>query len=213
MTFTYNQKDYEVEIIKKHNKNTYIRIKEGKIYITTSYFQTKRAIKNLLEENRTSIGKMIEKNNKKEEKKKDFYYLGILYNIKIEKTKKININHFTKTIITKNEEMLERYLKEQAKLIFYNHLIENYQKFKENIEKPNLRIRKMKTRWGVCNTKTKIITLNLELIHYSIDCLDYVIIHELSHLIEPNHSRAFWNIVSKYYPNYKEIRKKLRNEC
>ena len=69
----------------------------------------------------------------------------------------------------------------------------------------------MKTRWGVCNTKTHIITLNKELYKYDIDCLDYVCIHELSHLIHPNHSKNFWQVVNKYCCNYKEIRKKLRD--
>ncbi len=211
MIFTYNQKDYEVKIIKKRNKNTYIRIKEGYIYVTTSYFISNLSIKKLLEENRKSIEKMIEKNNKKEEKKKNFYYFGIPYKIIIEEIKTIDIDHNNKTIFTKNEEMLNQYLRKEAKLIFSNHLKEYYYKFEENIEEPTLKIRKMKSRWGVCNTKTKNITLNLELIHYSIECLDYVIVHELSHLIEPNHSKKFWNIVSKYYPNYKEIRKKLRD--
>ena len=71
----------------------------------------------------------------------------------------------------------------------------------------------MTTRWGVCNTKTHQITLNLELMHYNIECLNYVIVHELSHLIEGNHSRVFWSIVEKYYPNYKSIRKKMRDSC
>ena len=41
-------------------------------------------------------------------------------------------------------------------------------------------------------------------------CLDYVIVHELSHFIYPNHSRDFWSLVGKYYPNYKECRKMLK---
>ena len=68
----------------------------------------------------------------------------------------------------------------------------------------------MKSRWGVCNTKSKIITLNLELIKRDITFLDYVINHELSHLIHPNHSKDFWNLVSINYPNYKEIRKMMK---
>ena len=68
----------------------------------------------------------------------------------------------------------------------------------------------MKTRWGVCNTKNNNVTLNYELYKYDIGCLDYVIVHELSHFIEANHSKKFWMVVEKYYPNYKEMRKKLR---
>ena len=69
----------------------------------------------------------------------------------------------------------------------------------------------MTTRWGVCNTKLKIITLNLELIKRDIKYLDYVIVHELSHLIEANHSSRFWSIVEKNYKDYKKIRKEMKD--
>ena len=65
----------------------------------------------------------------------------------------------------------------------------------------------MTTRWGVCNIKTHVITLNTELITKDIRCLDYVIYHELSHLIEANHSKKFWAIVEENCPDYKKWRK------
>ena len=86
-----------------------------------------------------------------------------------------------------------------------------YNIFEEQIPIPNLKIRKMTSRWGVCNIKNHNVTLNLELSKYNIECLNYVIVHELSHFIHPNHSKDFWFLVGKYYPNYKEIRKYLRN--
>ena len=72
-------------------------------------------------------------------------------------------------------------------------------------------IRDMKTRYGVCNTKLKKITLNLELIKRDVIYIDYVIVHELSHLIHPNHSKDFWGVVEEVMPNYKKIRKELKN--
>ena len=68
----------------------------------------------------------------------------------------------------------------------------------------------MKTRWGVCQTKNGVITLNNKLIHYDLSVIDYVIIHELCHFIHANHQKEFWDLVSKYYPNYKIIKKKLK---
>ena len=69
----------------------------------------------------------------------------------------------------------------------------------------------MKSRWGVCNVKEKIVTLNLELMKKKIECLDYVIVHELSHLVEANHSARFWKVVEANYPNYKEVRKQMKD--
>ena len=89
-------------------------------------------------------------------------------------------------------------------------LIIGYGVFMEKIPVPNLKIRKMTSRWGVCNIKNYNVTLNYQLSKYNIRCLDYVIVHELSHFVYPNHSRNFWNLVGKYYPNYKECRKELK---
>ena len=69
----------------------------------------------------------------------------------------------------------------------------------------------MSTRWGVCNRARNIITLNTELLKKEITLLDYVIIHELCHFYEGNHSKNFWHLVSLAYPNYKEARKKLKS--
>ena len=69
----------------------------------------------------------------------------------------------------------------------------------------------MKTRWGVNNRGNNTITLNTELLKKEIDLLDYVIIHELCHFYEANHSSRFWAHVEKYYPKYKEARKRLRS--
>ena len=211
MTFIYNNKEYEVEIIKKNNKNTYIRIKNNRIYVTTSYFTSKFYIEKLLEKNKASIGKMIDKSLKKENNKKEFKILGIPHQIIVNKESKFSING--NIITSPNEKKIEDYLRNIAKNIYQERLMYYYKLFDENIPKPTLKIRKMTSRWGVCNTKTHQITLNLELIHYDIECLNYVIVHELSHLLEGNHSRFFWNIVEKYYPNYKSIRKKLRDSC
>ena len=68
----------------------------------------------------------------------------------------------------------------------------------------------MTTRWGVCNTKSKTITLNLELIKRDTKYLDYVIVHELSHLIHANHSKEFWSLVEENCPDYKKIKNNMK---
>ena len=114
-------------------------------------------------------------------------------------------------IIIANEKMLDSFLESEILEAFSKHLNYWFNQFEENIPIPNLKIRKMKSRWGVCNTKNHNITLNYYLYRYDLECLDYVIVHELSHFLEGNHSKNFWRVVEKYYPNYKEIRKKLRS--
>ena len=84
-------------------------------------------------------------------------------------------------------------------------------KYFDNIPFFTLKIRYMKTRWGVNNLSRHTITLNSELLKKDLDLIDYVIIHELCHFYEANHSPRFWEKVALYYPDYKGARKSLRD--
>ena len=209
MKVNYNNKEYCVEVVRKNNKNTYMRVKDSKIVITTSYFATNRYLEKLLKDNYDSITKMIDKDRERNKDQDKFILFGKYYEIIYDDNiKKIEINN--DIIYAKDEKVFNRWLDNYIKMSFTNHLLYCYELYEEKIPKPTLKIRSMKTRWGVCNIKTYSITLNKELYRYNIECLDYVCVHELAHLIEPNHSKNFWQVVSKYCPNYKEIRKKLR---
>ena len=78
-----------------------------------------------------------------------------------------------------------------------------------NLEYEGVRIRSMRSRWGSCSAK-RTITLNSKLIQLEQEMQDYVIIHELAHLVHMNHSKAFHSLVQSYMPNAKEIRKRLK---
>lgn len=206
MKYIYNDKEYNIEIIRKNNKNTYIRVKNSTIVVTTNYLTPNKTIEKLINNNKEFINNALNKNNKKEEDT-SFKLFGKKYDI-IFGFPSTEINE--KKIYTTDAKTLNKYLSEYIYNIYLERLNYWYNIFEENIPTPNLKIRKMTSRWGVCNTKNKNITLNLELSKYEVQILDYVIVHELSHLIHPNHSKSFWNLVSKYYPNYKEARKYLK---
>lgn len=65
-----------------------------------------------------------------------------------------------------------------------------------------IRLKKMHTRWGSCNTRARRIWLSVYLPAYPIECTEYVIVHELCHLHHANHSRAFWQTVATAMPDY-----------
>ena len=68
--------------------------------------------------------------------------------------------------------------------------------------------KRMKTRWGSCSSK-KNININIYLVHLPFYLIEYVVYHELAHLIEMGHNKKFWNIISNKYPNYKKIEDEL----
>ena len=198
---------YDVEIIKKNNRNTYIRVKDGKIVVTTNYLTSKDSIIKLINNNKSSLVKMIAADNKKHDKSDNFYYFGNLYDVVYGFNE---IEFDGNKIYAPNKKKLDKYLLNDIKKIYQARLNYWYNAFLENIPIPNLKIRKMTSRWGVCNIKNHNVTLNYELSKYDISCLDYVIVHELSHFIYHNHQKDFWSLVGKYYPNYKEARKMLK---
>jgi len=75
---------------------------------------------------------------------------------------------------------------------------------------PDVTIRRMTSRWGTCNTKTKRITLNLELARRDQALLDYVIVHELAHLIERGHNARFYAVMDTYMPDWR-LRRRVLN--
>ena len=78
------------------------------------------------------------------------------------------------------------------------------------IPEPELHFRKMKSRWGSCNKARASITLNQALCAVPAECRTYVVVHELAHLVEANHSAAFYRVVETVLPKYKEYEKRLK---
>ncbi len=199
-----------VEIIRKPNKNIYMRfINKDTLQVSCNKWVNEKSIKNLLDNNWASLKKMYQKISIVEEKNQYFWYLGQKYNpIYLETIKKVVFDG--PNIYAKDEKMLNNFLKKETERIFKGE-VERILPYFDNIPRFSLKIRNMKTRWGVNNQGNMTITLNSELIKKDLDLLDYVIIHELCHYYEPNHSSRFWSHVEKYYPKYKEARKRLKN--
>lgn len=87
-----------------------------------------------------------------------------------------------------------------------------YPYFEEKgIKYPEIKFRKMVSRWGSCHTKKGILTFNTYLMYAPIDCIEYVVLHEFTHFIEANHQRAFYDELSKVCHDWKECRNKLKS--
>lgn len=125
------------------------------------------------------------------------------------------VDNDTLLIYTKKEEGLEKRkalldkfykeeLKAKATLLFEKYLQ------KMNLKILEFRIKNMKTRWGTCNIKDRRIWLSLALAKKPLICLEYVIVHELSHLFEKGHNKRFYTILDSYFPSRKEAESLLK---
>ena len=200
--------DTEIEVIitRKKIKNIYFRVKEDlKLYVSCNILCTNSYIESLLNKNKIEILKMYNKMLDKSKSNSEINYLGnkmnYIYNSKIYID---GLNIYGPSINSINE-----YLEKNSLNVFQKRL-DSLRIMFSDLPKFRLRIRHMKTRWGVCNKSSMTITLNTELIHKDVTLIDYVIIHELCHFKYMNHSESFWKEVEKYYPYYKLARKRLK---
>jgi len=106
----------------------------------------------------------------------------------------------------------ERIVTRELRKIVYNKCLEFLSKYEKlmNVHAKQLRIKKMKTRWGTCNIEAKRIWINYELVKYPVECLEHTIVHELTHLLETKHTPRFYTLLGKYYPNYRENDKLIK---
>lgn len=86
-----------------------------------------------------------------------------------------------------------------------------YWKNRIGVELADWRVKKMKTKWGSCNAGAKRIWLNLELAKKPPECLEYILVHELVHLLERKHNERFRTHMDKFMPNWRERRDLLNN--
>lgn len=203
-----NNKPIEVIIKRKPNKNIYFRFDDDlNLNVTANRLVSEKEILRLINKNAKSLERMLNKSLEKKNHDEEFWYLGNSYQVVFDENA-YDVEFYNGKIISKNSSKLNTFIKNKTEEIFKREV----EDLKGIIPTPKftLKIRRMKTRWGVCNYKNMTITLNSELIKYRVDLLRYVIIHEMCHFYHHNHSEDFWNMVKKYYPNYKDARKELR---
>lgn len=104
---------------------------------------------------------------------------------------------------------VDTWLRRQARRVFHERMLAMLPRFQPlALAEPELDIKPMKRRWGSCTGKGKV-TLNLELMRAPMPCIDYVIVHELCHLVEHNHGKGFYALLDKVMPDWRARRTRL----
>lgn len=108
--------------------------------------------------------------------------------------------------------LVDRFLKEQCRSIFQPLVEKTHTRFQQyGVKMPEVSIRNMKSRWGSCMPRKGKITLNSRLIEYGVDCIEYVVIHEFCHFIQPNHSADFYSLMDRFDPNWSQKKRILNS--
>jgi predicted metal-dependent hydrolase len=137
----------------------------------------------------------------------DFYYLAQTYTV-CHHSKPLLISDKNIFLDTSRAKKQSDDLYKSAAKAFIPPRLE-YWKDKMGLDVHSLRFRCAKSRWGSCSSKG-VITFNPYMMKLSHEMIDYIIVHELAHLREMNHSKAFYEVVREHIPNYKVIQKQIK---
>lgn len=146
------------------------------------------------------------------------YYKGQLFRLKVNQVSKghqsveingdyIVLNVIDPTNVKQKRDLLNRWYKTQLEPVLESYV----QKWEArlNVTLESWTIKNMKARWGSCDTVNQKALFNLQLAKKPENCIEYVVVHELVHLLERNHTARFKTLLSIYLPNWKEIKKEL----
>ena len=149
-----------------------------------------------------------------------FLYLGKQYMLKIESSTAEEVKLYQGRLVVKTlnpeathiKKLLQQWYIARATILFNKLFEEQFCLFKRfGLEKPILQIKKMEKRWGSCTPQQKII-LNPELIKAPVVCINYVILHELCHLVHHNHSKAFYRLLENFMPDWQKYKQLLETK-
>lgn len=220
--------DIEIEVIKKNIKNMHLSVLPpmGKVRISAPNNTKDEAIHLFAITKISWIKKQIEKfENQQRQTEREYisgeshYIWGRRYKLEIRHTKTANNVELkaNKLILTVREastlqqrgNVMTEWYRAQLKA----KLPELVQKWEViiGVKAESVGVKKMLTRWGTCNTRDKRIWINLQLAKKPVECLEYVVVHELVHLLEKNHTPAFISYMDKFLPDWRVTKDELNS--
>ena len=149
--------------------------------------------------------------------KESHFYLGKRYLLKVIELNTVPAVHLTHNNIElyvrpnsspeKRKEILENWYREQLRVLGTELIAQWQEKMKVKVKE--LGIKKMKTKWGTCNEEAKRIWLNFELVKKPLNCIEYIVVHELVHLKVRNHNNKFVAYMNHFLPEWKQLKAEL----
>lgn len=218
-----------IEIVKKNIKNIHLGVypPDGKVRVAAPINTNDETIRLLVISRLSWIKKQREQFLSQDRQTKREYVSGesiylwgqryllkvIEHNgyskVKVENNKYINLYIKKESTVEQREKVINNWYRKEIKKKLPN-VIEKYSEL-IGVNPSDYGVRIMRTKWGSCNTETGRISINLNLVKRPSKCLDYVVIHELIHLIERHHNDRFKELMDKYYSGWRVTKDELNS--
>lgn len=221
--------DISIEIIKKNIKNVHLSIHppEGRVRLAVPEKMNDEAVRlfaisklSWMKKQRSKFKSQDRQSTREFLSGESHYFLGTRYLLNVIKTtgkqhvellgkKYINLYVRGNSTKEKRERVMSGWYRSQLKKIVPEYI----EKWEENIgvKVDEWGVKLMKTKWGTCNEEAERIWLNLELAKKNPRCLEFIIVHEMVHLLERNHNERFKAYMDKFLPNWKSVRDELND--
>lgn len=210
----------EVEVVKKSNtKNIYLRVVKdtGIIRVSVPYRTNNKYVEKIVREHTEKIRRIKEQCAVYKYVTGEVHMLwGEKYILRIEKGSTRSVRLFGDEIVMTvregtDEEKRKKILQDFYRKELGKKIDELYPVCEDitGVSALEYRIRDMYTRWGTCNIKDRRIWISLRLAQRPKECLKYVLMHELTHLLERNHTKRFYDLLHRFCPDWKNIEKDL----
>lgn len=222
--------DIPIELTHKKMKNIRLRVcqPDGEVKVSAPYGTKLALIESFLYSKLDWIRqhqKNLERREKKPEQKFNtgelHYFKGKPYplEVTINKSKscvifskeKLILNVRDKSSSEKKEQALNEWYRHQLKTEI-KRLIKKYEPIME-VSVAEFGVKNMKTNWGSCNYSARRIWLNLQLAKKPSECLEYVVVHEMVHLLEPSHNKRFYTFMDSFLPQWTQYKEELDKPC
>lgn len=228
-TYTFAVSGMSVEVVRKRIKNLHLGVypPNGKVRVAAPIALSKDTIRLAvlqrivwIRRQRAKFEAQARQTEREMVTGETHYYQGRRYRLRVIEHKgkcavllqnKTTIHLFVRSTTSRarREAILHDWYRQQLKELI-PPLVAKWST-KLGVKPPDWGVRKMKTRWGSCNAQARRIWLNLELAKKSVDCLEYIIVHELVHLIERTHNERFVGLMDQALPHWRSCRDLLNS--
>ena len=194
--YKYKDKDIPVHVRHSRQRNIYYRYRKDGFHVSAPYLTGQKTIVKGLDKFAEKLIVQFEKMNSNYSFDYDFVYL-------------LGEQVSLKSLNIENMQELHEFLQKNAE-IYIKELVGKNEEIMGISEPYKVKIKPTERQFGSNSKRTHTLSFQIDLIHYSKEIIESVVVHELAHDFERNHGENFYNIIYKYCPKYKELQKKLK---
>lgn len=217
----------EIEVERKPIKNMHLSVypPDGRVHLSVPDYLTEGDVRSYviskwewIRKQQDEIAAQARQTQREYVSGENHYYFGVRYRLRVSYVtsgaNSVEVRGDTMTMRVRKDSTVER----RAELMteWYREQLKEYigplvERWAEKLEERDVtwQIKSMKTLWGSCNARRRSLLFNLELARVPKECIEYVVVHELTHLKIQNHSKVFEFLLGQQIPNWKSLRKKL----